>query len=95
MNKFYVRDGGIKYFDNIPDVIAFLEVVVRLKLKMTRPEWMQHNMDLGHGPDESSGKNFVDTMASQVEIGCVQKDGKHVRCSIFEATQFSSPEYGD
>lgn len=96
MNKFYVRDGqNVKYLTSVPETVTFLENVVRLKLNRTRQDWMQHNIDLGHGPDDLSGKNFVESLAQIVEIGVVQKDGKHVRCSIHEATQFTSPEYGD
>lgn len=96
MNKFYVRDSGnIKYFNEVSQVVSFLEQVVKLKLKMTRAEWMQHNMELGSGPDDSTGVVFTETMASQVEIGVVQKENRHVRCNIFEATQFKTEGYGD
>jgi hypothetical protein len=96
MNKFYVRDvGNIKYFNSVPEVISFLEKVVQVKLHMSRPQWMQHVVDLGHGNDEPTGNNFVNSLSEQVEIGAVQKDGKHVRCNIFEATGFSKEEYGD
>lgn len=96
MNKFYVRDGrNIKYFDSTQEVVSFLEKVVELKLKSNRKEWMQHVIDLGHGYDDSLGKTFVESMSSHVEIGTVKKDGKHLRCNIFEATTFSDPAFGD
>ncbi len=96
MNKFYVRDGkNVAYFKTVSEVVYFLEKAVVLKLNTNRKDWMQHIMDLGHGLDDPSGKNFVESLASQIETGVVQRDGKHVRCSIFEATVFSSPEYGD
>ncbi len=95
MNNFYVRDGNqVKYLNTIPEVVAFLELVVKEKIKMNRAQWMQHNMDLGHGPDDKDGKNFVESMGELVEIGVVR--GKRlVRCNIFEATVFNKPEYGD
>lgn len=93
MNKFYVRDGSlVKYFTVMSDVIRFLELVVNEKLKMNRRDWTQHMVDLGHGNDDRS---FVDSMQPHVEIGCVQSNGKHVRCNIFEAVIFRKPEYGD
>lgn len=96
MNKFYVRDGQlVKYFTDVKEVVLFLEKVVKAKTNMTRPEWMQHIIDLGHGYDDSSGKIFVDSLQSQVEIGVVQQNGKHVRCNIHEATDFLKPEYGN
>ena len=96
MNKFFVKDRNqIRYFTNVSDVVLFLELVVKEKLKMNRSEWMQHVMDLGHGPDDTAGRSFVDTMQNHVEIGCVQKNGKCVRCNIFEATQFNDPAYRD
>lgn len=96
MNKFYVRDRKqIKYFDSVPEVVAFLELVVKEKQKMNRAEWMQHCIDLGGNPDDRFGKNFVESMAELVEIGTVQKTGQHVRCNIFEATVYSDPAYGN
>lgn len=95
MNKFYVRDGkDIKYFDEVSEVVSFLEKVVFLKCGMNRADWMQHIMDLGHGYDDNSGRNFTESLAEQVEIG-VFGGNRHVRCSIFEATVFKSPEYGN
>lgn len=96
MNKFYVKDGlNIKYFNQVPEVVLFLEQVVKLKLGKTRTQWMQHIRDLGHGYDDPNGKIFTESLADHVEVGAVQSDGKKVRCSIHEATQFTSPEYGD
>lgn len=96
MNVFYVRDGNnVAYFNLVSDVVSFLEKVVVLKLKMSRAQWMEHIVDLGHGSDDKNGKCFTESMAEQVEIGVVQKDGKHVRCSIHEATSFKDSAYGD
>jgi hypothetical protein len=95
MNNFYVKDGKqVKYLNTVPEVVAFLELVIKEKTKMTRSQWMQHNMDLGHGPDDENGKNFVDSMQELVEIGVV-RGKKCIRCSIFEATMFTDPAYGD
>lgn len=95
MNTFYVKDGRqIKYLSSVPEVVVFLELVVKEKTKMNRSEWMQHIVDLGHGSDEKSGKNFVESMQELVEIGVV-RGKKLIRCSIYEATAFTDPEYGD
>jgi hypothetical protein len=96
MNKFYVKDGQhLKYFSSVPEVVSFLEQVVKLKLKTTRSEWMQHIRDLGHGYDDALGRTFTESLADHVEVGVVQNGGKLVRCSIHEATAFTKPEYGD
>lgn len=95
MNNFYVKDGRqVKYLNTISEVVAFLELVVQEKQKMNRAQWMQHNVDLGHGPDDRDGKNFVDSMQELVEVGVV-RGSKQIRCSIFEATSFTDPAYGD
>lgn len=95
MNDFYVKDGKqIKYLNSVQEVVAFLELVVKEKTKMNRSEWMQHNIDLGHSPDDALGKSFVETMGELVEIGAV-RGSKLVRCNIHEATIFDKPEYGD
>ena len=96
MNKFYVKDGKlIKYFTEVSEVVSFLEKVVQVKLGMNRTMWMQHIIDLGHGYDDAAGKTFTESLAGEVEIGVVQREGNHVRCSIFEATSFTKPEFGD
>ncbi len=96
MNKFYVRDGKqVAYFGSVPEVVSFLEKVVVEKTKMTRSQWMQHIVELGHGLDDRAGKCFTESLSEQVEVGTVQKNNRHVRCSIFEATSFKDAAYGD
>jgi hypothetical protein len=56
---------------------------------------MQHIVELGHGLDDKAGKCFTESLSEQVEVGTVQSNGKHVRCSIFEATSFKDPAYGN
>lgn len=96
MNKFYVKDGGNVYgFGTVNEVVSFLEKLLFHKTKMTRKQWMENVTDLGHGPDEPTGKRFVDSLQeNQFEIG-VLRNQKTVRCNIFEATAFQKPEYGN
>lgn len=96
MKQFYVRDQGqIKYFSAVPEVVLFLEQVVKFKFQKTRSQWMEHVIDLGYGLDDREGRVFTESIADQVEIGTVQKDGRHVRCNIFEATTYLNGDYGD
>lgn len=95
MNMFYVKDGKlIKYLDSVPEVVSFLEKVVVEKTGYSRPTWMQHIIELGHGADDPSGRTFVDSLQQFVEIGVV-RNGRLTRCSIHEATIFQKPEYGN
>lgn len=95
MSNFYVKDGHlIRHFRTISEVISFLEKVVVHKTGKSRPEWMQYMFELGHGTDDSTGRNFVDSLQEHLEIGVV-RDKKPIRCNIFEATVFNKPEYGD
>jgi hypothetical protein len=96
-NKFYVRDGQlVKYFNTVPEVVSFLEEVVKLKYNMNRQEWMQHVADLGYGfgVDNEKGQVFVESLSQNLEVGVV-KEGKNIRTNIYEATNFSNPGYGD
>jgi hypothetical protein len=95
MSKFYVKDGNLsKSFDSIPEVITFLEKVVEYKTGLKRPDWMQRMFELGHGVDDNTGRNFVDSLQEYVEVG-VLRNNKPVRCNIFEAVVFKKPEHGN
>jgi hypothetical protein len=95
MNRFYVKDGKlIRYFNEVSEVVKFLEIVLFHKTNQNRPQWMQHIRELGYGPDDSSGKVFTESLQDYVEIGIV-KENRHVRCNIHEATSFLKPEFGN
>lgn len=98
--KYYVIDNTQKnksvYFDNLPSVVNYLEEAVKRKFRQNRSGYMQNLIDLGHGPDDPNGKNFVGSLYQHFEIGVV-KQLRHVPCNIHEATQYSGyrQEMGD
>lgn len=96
MNKFYVKDGSSAYgFETLNEVVAFLEKAVVHKTGMSRKQWMENVTDLGYGPDEPTGNNFVNSLQERhFEIG-VLRNNKPVRCNVFEAMAFKKPEYGN
>jgi len=91
--KFYVNDGELKYFNSVPEVVTYLEVLVSRKFGQTRKQWMDNLIDLGHQPDDRNGKTFTESVAERVEIGLI-KNNKRIRCNIHEAISFLNPEYG-
>jgi len=91
--QFYVNDGEVKYFDSVPQVVKYLEVLVERKFGQTRKQWMDNLISLGYQPDDLNGKTFTESVAERVEIGLI-KNSRRIRCNIHEAINFRSPEYG-
>ncbi len=98
--KFYLFDtttgNNPVYFENIPSLINHLEGTVQRRFRMNRRTYMQHLVDLGHNPDDPTGKTFVESMSQYFNIGVV-KDLRHVKCNVHEVVQYAPyrTEMGD
>lgn len=98
MKKFYVQDPLLKkpmYFGTTREVVNHLTELVQPLTGHSKPEFMQHLIDLGHGYDDPQGVTFTNAMAERVNIGVVNQDGSHVRCNIHDVVNFNKEEYGD
>jgi hypothetical protein len=90
--KYYIKDTTLGkdalFFNNLTEVVKHLEGTVQRKFRQTRKQYMQNLIDLGHGYDDSDGKNFTEALSKVVEIG-LQKPHGLVRCNVHEATNHS------
>ena len=98
MSKFYIQDNTVgKYvtFNTVPELVKYLgDQVVPRAFKMSRSQYMQNLMDLGHGPDDRNGVTLTRALAEQFNIGVVRNNA-YVRTDIHEATSFLTEGYGD
>jgi hypothetical protein len=58
---------------------------------------MQNLIDLGHGEDDSQGRNFTESMRTIFNIGIVGKGGILKSCNIHDVAHYSKyrTEMGD
>ena len=90
--KYYIIDKQVSnkpaIFNSLNEVVSTLERVVLYKFKMTRKQYMQNLIDLGHGIDDPLGRTFTESMADHVEIGVI-KNNACVRCNVHEVAHYS------
>jgi len=101
MNKFYIIDTTQRkepfIFENIQGLVKHLEGTVKRKFKQTRSVYMQNLIDLGHGYDDSDGRNFTESMRTVFNIGIVGKGGTFNNCNVHDVAHYSKyrTEMGD
>lgn len=98
MNKFYIQDstvGKYVYFNTVNELVNYLDKMVPRAHKISRNQYMQNLIDLGHGYDDRAGVTLTRAMQEQFNLGVVTKEGKHVRTDVHTATNFLNKEYGD
>ena len=90
--KYYIIDKQVSHqpaiFNSLNELINTLERVVQYKFKMTRNQYMQNLIDLGHGIDDPLGRTFTESMAECVEIGVI-KNNTCLRCTVHEVAHYS------
>lgn len=90
--KYYIIDKQVSHqpaiFNSLNELINTLERVVLYKFKMTRKQYMQNLIDLGHGVDDPLGRTFTESMSEYVEIGVI-KNNACVRCNVHEVTHYA------
>jgi len=90
--KYYIIDKQVSknpaIFNTLQDLVSTLERVVEYKFKMTRKQYMQNLIDLGHGIDDPLGRIFTESMSEYVEVGVI-KNNSCVRCNVHEVAQYS------
>jgi hypothetical protein len=100
MNQFYIQDttrtkDQFRYFPTVQALVAYLPRVIQRQYSMTRAEYMQHLIDLGHGYDDTDGVTITRALSEVFNIGVVQNDGSHQRTDIHAVSQFKNENYGD
>lgn len=100
MNRFYIHDttrtkDQYRYFPTVPALVAYLPQVIQRQYNMTRAQYIQHLMDLGHGFDDVDGVTLTQCLSEAFNIGIVSQDGTHQRTDIHTATRFANENYGN
>jgi hypothetical protein len=97
MNTLYIQDSTIgKYvtFNTVAELVKYIgDQIVPRAFKLTRSQYMQNLIDLGHGYDDPTGVTLTRAVADQFNIGIV-KNGNYVRTDIHTADAFKSEEFG-
>lgn len=90
--KYYIIDKQVSnqpaIFNSLNELVGTLERVVQYKFKMTRKQYMQNLIDLGHGVDDALGRTFTESMSEYVEIGVI-KNNACVRCNVHEVAHYA------
>jgi len=96
MNKLYIQDSTIgQYvtFNTVPELVAYLNALIPRAFKISRSEYVQNLIDLGHGYDDEQGVMLTRAMADQFNIGII-RDGNYVRTDVHTAAAFQKEEFG-
>ena len=98
--KYYIIDTSLGkkpiFFNKINEVVTHLEGSCKRIYNLSREQYMQNLVELGHAADEPTGRNFITSMSDRINIGLI-KDNTLLRCDIFAATHYSkyTTEMGD
>ena len=95
--KFYLQNpktGQFAYVDTLNELVAGLEELCPLIHGVSREQFMQNLIELGHGYDDDGGVTFTSAMAENVPLGVV-RNGEHVKCDVHSISSFQKEEYGD
>ncbi len=97
MNKLYIQDSTIgQYvtFNTVQELVAYLNQLIPRAFKISRNQFVQNLIDLGHGYDDTDGIMLTRAMADQFNIGVI-KNNSYVRTDVHAISKFQSAEYGD
>jgi hypothetical protein len=84
---------NIKQFPSYPDIVRYLEEVVKRKYNQTRSQRMILLEEVGHGSDDNQAVNFVRSMSEEFSMGIV-RENRFVRCDIIGVALYQKEEYG-
>ena len=96
MNKLYIHDSTIgRYvtFNTLKELVSYLNDMIPRAFKISRSEYVQNLIDLGHGYDDQNGVMVTRAMADQFNIGVI-KNGTYVRTDVHELSNFQNEEFG-
>lgn len=93
---YYTQDSTIgRYvqFNNLPELVTYLEEMIQRAHKITRKQYMQNLEELGYGYDDPHGATFTRSLGEDFNIGVI-RDGKYVKTDVHAAAAFDKPEFG-
>lgn len=85
--KYYIKDSTankVVYFDDVNNIIGYLEQLCKKKFKQDRKTWMFEMQTLGHGFDDPQGIYFTELMSGYFDVGVLRDDGRHIKTNIHE-----------
>ena len=90
--RYYIIDKTIGknpiFFNQLNETINHLEGTCKRLTGTSRNDYMLNRVDLGHPADEATGRNFVEAMSENIEMGVVKNNG-FVRCNICDVDHYS------
>lgn len=95
--KFYIYDSTVgRYvtFNTVPELVNYFNFLIPRAFKISRKEFVQNLIELGHGYDDAQGVMLTRVLSEQFNIGMV-RDGSYVRTDIHAISNFQKAEYGD
>jgi hypothetical protein len=96
MNKLYIQDSTIRQyvtFNTVPELVAYLNDLIPRAFKISRSEYVQNLIDLGHGYDDPQGIMVTRVLSEQFNIGFV-KNGNYIKADVHELSNFQNEEFG-
>jgi len=96
MNKLYIQDSTIgQYvtFNTVPELVAYLNNMIPRAFKISRHEYVQNLIDLGHGYDDPQGVMITRAMSDQFNVGVI-RNGNYMRTDIHDLSNFQNEEFG-
>lgn len=98
--NYYIKDATdnntILYANTVAEVVSHLEKMLFKKHRVTRKQYMQNLIELGHGYDDAEGRVFAEQLRNEFEFGVI-KQNRHVKCNIHDVEKYSKyrAEMGD
>lgn len=90
--RYYIIDKTIGknpiFFNQLNETINHLEGTCKRLTGTSRIDYMLNRVDLGHPADEATGRNFVEAMSENIEMGVFKNNG-FVRCNICDVEHYS------
>jgi len=93
---YYTQDptiGKYVHFNNVSELVTYLEGLVVRAHKLTRKQYMQNLVELGYGYDDPQGVTFTRSMGDEFNIGVI-KNGRYVKTDIHNTVTYAKPEFG-
>jgi hypothetical protein len=97
MNKFYIQDptiGRYVTFPTIKDLVKYLNDMIPRAFRVSREQYVQNLIDLGHGYDDPDGVMLTRALSEEFNIGII-KDNTYVKTDVHTAVAFQKEEYGN
>ena len=97
MSKFYIQDATInRYvtFDTLPELVKYINNMIPRAFNMSREQYVQNLIDLGHGYDDPEGVMVTRAISEEFNVGVI-KNNTCVKTDVHTAAAYQKEEYGN